>query len=48
MVFTVSSGAWVALGLLEDEPPLIMQNIALTGVNLFGIYRWLIVKARTG
>ena len=47
IVFTVSSVAWVAVGLLKDEPPLIMQNIALTGVNLFGIYRWLIVKART-
>ncbi|WP_373009403.1 hypothetical protein [Hyphomonas sp.] len=47
IVFTVSSVAWVAFGLLKNEPPLILQNIALTGVNLFGIYRWLIVKART-
>jgi hypothetical protein len=31
VVFTVSSVAWVAVGLLEDEPPLIFQNIALTG-----------------
>ena len=45
IVFTVSSVAWVAVGLLKGEPPLIMQNIALTGINLFGIYRWLIVKA---
>lgn len=44
VVFTVSSVGWVAVGLLDEEPPLIIQNVVLTLVNLFGIYRWLIRK----
>jgi len=47
IIFSVSSVVWVIVGLLKGEPPLVIQNIALTGVNLFGIYRWLIVKAPT-
>lgn len=47
IVFTVSSISWVLVGLLDDEPPLLIQNIVLTGVNLFGIYRWLI-RSRNG
>ncbi len=45
VVFTVSSILWVAVGGLEGEPPLVIQNVVLTGVNVFGIYRWLIRKA---
>ncbi|KCZ88864.1 hypothetical protein [Hyphomonas johnsonii] len=48
VVFTLSSLVWVAVGFLKGQPPLLIQNIVLTGVNLFGIYRWLIVKAPTG
>ena len=44
IVFTVSSVSWVLVGALDNEPPLLIQNIVLTGVNLFGIYRWLIRK----
>lgn len=44
IVFTVSSVSWVAVGALDQEPPLIIQNVVLTLVNLFGIYRWLIRK----
>ncbi|MEQ8558913.1 MAG: hypothetical protein RIB03_11400 [Henriciella sp.] len=42
VIFTVSSIAWVAVGLLDEEPPLVIQNAVLTVVNVVGIYRWLI------
>ncbi|MHA6288170.1 hypothetical protein [Maricaulis sp. CAU 1757] len=42
LVFTISSLSWIAVGYLEDEPPLLIQNVVLTGVNVFGVYRWLI------
>ncbi len=45
VIFTVSSIAWVAVGLMDEEPPLIIQNAVLTFINAFGIYRWLIRKA---
>lgn len=45
IIFTASSVLWVIVGLMDNEPPLIIQNVILTFVNLFGIYRWLIVKA---
>lgn len=45
VVFTVSSILWVAVGGLDGEPPLMIQNVVLTAVNIFGIYRWLIKKA---
>lgn len=40
MVFTVSSVAWVAAGILTDQPSLVAQNGVLTLVNIVGIYRW--------
>ena len=43
VVFLGSSVAWVAIGALDDDPALMWQNIVLTGINLFGIWRWLIV-----
>lgn len=42
VIFTISSIAWVAVGLMDDEIPLIIQNAVLTLINAFGIYRWLI------
>jgi len=48
IVFTVSSLLWVLSGIQEAEGALIIQNVVLTGVNLFGIYRWLIHKAPDG
>ncbi|WP_300389813.1 hypothetical protein [Henriciella sp.] len=42
VIFTVSSITWVAVGLLDEEPPLVIQNAVLTVVNVVGIYRWLI------
>lgn len=44
VVFTLSSVLWIVVGGLQNEPPLIIQNVVLTGVNVFGVYRWLIQK----
>ena len=45
IIFTGSSIAWITFGILAGEPPLTIQNIFLTGINLLGIYRWLIKPA---
>ena len=41
VVFTVGSLAWLALGIVTDQPNLLWQNVILTATNLFGIWRWL-------
>lgn len=41
IVFTVGSIAWLTLGLLTNQPALLWTNIVLTGLNLFGVWRWL-------
>ena len=46
IVFTVGSIAWFGLGLMTDQPALIWTNVALTFLNLFGIWRWLGRQAR--
>ena len=46
IVFTASSLSWIAIGLIQGEPPLTIQNIVLTLINGIGIYRWLFVKAK--
>jgi hypothetical protein len=40
-VFTVGSLAWLALGIVSGQQSLVWQNIILTALNLFGIWRWL-------
>lgn len=40
-VFLIGSIAWLAVGLLSDQQALVWTNVALTGLNLFGIWRWL-------
>lgn len=40
-VFVAASIAWIIDGWLESKPSLIIQNAALLGVNIFGIWRWL-------
>ena len=40
-VFTIGSLAWLALGMIGDEPALLWMNAVLTVLNLFGIWRWL-------
>lgn len=41
IVFTIGSLSWLTLGFLGDDPSLLWMNIALTFLNLFGIWRWL-------
>jgi nicotinamide riboside transporter PnuC len=48
IIFTGSSVAWVTFGVQAGEPPLAIQNIVLTVINLVGIYRWLIKPAKSG
>ncbi|HEX2803717.1 MAG TPA: PRC-barrel domain-containing protein [Sphingomicrobium sp.] len=45
-IFTVGSVAWAILGLTTDQPSLLWQNVVLTGLNIFGIWRWLGWQAR--
>lgn len=41
IVFTVGSLAWLALGIATGQANLLWQNLILTALNLFGIWRWL-------
>jgi hypothetical protein len=41
VVFTVGSISWIALGALTHQPNLVWQNVILTLLNLFGVWRWL-------
>lgn len=41
IVFTIGSLSWLTLGLIGDDPALLWMNAVLTGLNLFGIWRWL-------
>lgn len=40
-VFLAGSLAWLATGLLTQQPALIWTNVVLTVLNMFGIWRWL-------
>jgi len=40
-VFLVGSLAWLATGLITDQPALMWTNAVLTILNIFGIWRWL-------
>ena len=46
IVFTAGSIAWLTLGALTGQPALLWTNIVLTGLNLFGVWRWLGRQAR--
>ena len=45
-IFTIGSLAWMAMGWLHDDSALVWQNVILTALNIFGIWRWLGVKAK--
>ena len=45
-VFLVGSLAWLATGIMTAQPALIWTNVVLTGLNGFGIWRWLGRQAR--
>jgi hypothetical protein len=40
-VFLAGSLCWLATGLMTDQPALTWTNAVLTGLNIFGIWRWL-------
>ena len=46
IIFTIGSLAWLGFGLATDQMALVWTNIALTFLNLFGIWRWLGRQAR--
>ena len=46
IIFTIGSVAWTILGYSTDQPNLLWQNVILTGLNLFGVWRWLGWQAR--
>ena len=41
VIFTIGSLAWFTLGITTGQANLLWQSIILTGLNLFGIWRWL-------
>ncbi len=41
IIFTVGSLAWLTLGIATGQANLLWQNVILTALNLFGIWRWL-------
>lgn len=46
VVLTLGSLIWIGIALLSQEFALMAQNIVLTLINVFGIYRWLIWKGK--
>ena len=46
VVLTLASLIWVGIGYLSGEYALMAQNIVITLINVFGIYRWLIWKGK--
>ncbi len=43
-LFVLSSIAWIAGALMSDDKPLLSQNVVMFGINIFGVYRYLIRK----
>lgn len=41
LIFIVASIAWMLDGWLEGKASLLIQNVVLLLVNIFGVYRWL-------
>lgn len=44
VLFVTSSLAFIAYGLLDEEGALATQNFILLGINIIGVYRYLIRK----
>jgi len=45
-VFTVGALCWIRVGILNHEPALVLTNLVLTALDLFGVWRWLGRQAR--
>jgi hypothetical protein len=48
VLFVTSSLAFIAYGLVDEEGALATQNFILLGINLIGVYRYLIRKKPPG
>lgn len=46
VVFLAGSIAWLAAAIITGQPALLWTNAILTGLNIFGIWRWLGRQAR--
>ena len=46
VVLTAASMVWIVIGYLTAEYALMVQNVVVTLINVFGIYRWLIWKGK--
>lgn len=44
VIFTASSIAWIISGLMDEEGALATQNVVLFGINLIGVWRYLVRK----
>ncbi|XBQ17035.1 MAG: hypothetical protein ABL308_03960 [Oceanicaulis sp.] len=42
VVFLASSISWVVASYIQDKPALAAQNVVLTAINAWGVYRWLL------
>ena len=40
VIFIVAALAWMADGWLEGKASLVIQNVILLGINIFGVWRW--------
>ncbi|MEH6757828.1 MAG: hypothetical protein V7676_09965 [Parasphingorhabdus sp.] len=47
VIFTGSSIVWIVAALLDGNNPLATQNLVLLGINIFGVYRYLLRKPKT-
>jgi hypothetical protein len=41
VVFTLGALCWLAVGAMTHQPALLWTNVVLTGLDIFGIWRWL-------
>ncbi len=46
VLFVTSSLAFIGYGLMDEEGALTVQNFILLGINLVGVYRYLIRKKK--
>lgn len=45
-VFTIGALCWIAVSVVTQQPALMWTNVVLTGLDLFGVWRWLGRQAR--
>jgi len=45
IIFSFASITWIVIGVLDDKPALTVQNVILTLINAYGIYRYGFAKS---